>query len=136
MYSKLGDWMKSIRSVQRIPSQYLDITHENFYMDNYLYCFSSEESTIDTIQKVVSILANGGFRLNKWLSNNKTLVQKIIFMSLNPMGFHHIFYSWYLKNPIHTTPVILKIFQNTIAELTHLKTPFFHGPFVSGINLI
>ena len=128
--------MNSIRSVQWIPSQYLDTIHKNFYMDDYLYCFSSEESTIDTIQKVVSFLSNGGLRLTKWLSNNKTLVQKIIFINLNPMGFHHIFYSWYIKNPIHTTPVILKILQHTIAELTHLKTSFFHGPFMSGINLI
>ena len=60
----------------------------------------------------------------------------VIFINLNPMGLHHIFFSWYLKNPIHTTTVILKINQQTIAEQTHLKTPFFHGPFVRGIKLI
>ena len=41
------------------------------------------------------------------------------------MGFHHIFFSWYLKNPIHTTLIIQKIFQHIIAERTHLKTCFF-----------
>ena len=29
-----------------------------------------------------------------------------------------------------------KIFQHIIAEQTHLKTPFFHGPLVSGTDLI
>ena len=41
------------------------------------------------------------------------------------MGFHHIFFSWYLMNPVLTTPIILKIFQHTTTEQTHLITPFF-----------
>ena len=40
------------------------------------------------------------------------------------MGFHHIFFSWYLKNLIHATLVILNIFQRIIGEKTHWKTPF------------
>ena len=61
-----------------------------------------------------------------------------VFINLNPMGLHHIFFSWYLKNPIciYSTCGILRIFERNIAEQTHLKTPFFHGPLVSGINLI
>ena len=47
------------------------------------------------------------------------------------MGLHHIFFSWYLKNPIHLTPIILIIFKPIIAEQTHLNTVFSHGPYVS-----
>ena len=46
-------------------------------MDDYLDCFSSEERAIDTIQKVISILSNGGFRLTKWLSNNKNILKSV-----------------------------------------------------------
>ena len=46
-------------------------------MDDYLDCFSSEERAIDTIQKVISILSNGGFRLTKWLSNNKNILKPV-----------------------------------------------------------
>ena len=47
-------------------------------MDDYLECFSSEERAIDTIQKVISILSNDGFRLTKWLSNNKNILKSVL----------------------------------------------------------
>ena len=40
------------------------------------------------------------------------------------------------QKAIHTTRNSEELFQHTIAEQTHLKTPFFHGSFMSGINLI
>ena len=57
------------------PIDIINIIHENFYMDDYLDCFSLEERAIDTIQKVISILSNGGFRLTKWLYNNKNILK-------------------------------------------------------------
>ena len=59
------------------PVDIINTIHENFYMDDYLDCFSSEERAIDTIQKVISILSNGGFRLTKWLSNNKNILKSV-----------------------------------------------------------
>ena len=56
----------------------INTIHENFYMDDYLECFSSEERAIDTIQKVISILSNDGFRLTKWLSNNKNILKSVL----------------------------------------------------------
>ena len=47
------------------PVDIISTIHENLYMDDYLDCFSSEERAIDTIQKVISVLSNGGFRLTK-----------------------------------------------------------------------
>ena len=61
----------------KYPVDIINNTHENFYMDDYLDCFSSEERAIDTIQKVISILSNGGFRLTKWLSNNKNILKSV-----------------------------------------------------------
>ena len=51
--------------------------HESVYMDDYLDCFSSDKRTIDTIQKVICILSNGGFKLTKWLSNNKSILKSV-----------------------------------------------------------
>ena len=59
------------------PVNIINTIHENFHMDDYLDCFSSEERAIDTIQKVISILSNGGFRLTKWLSNNKNILKSV-----------------------------------------------------------
>ena len=49
----------------KFPVDIINTLHENVYMDDYLDCFSSEERAIDTIQQVMSILTNGGFRLTK-----------------------------------------------------------------------
>ena len=61
----------------KYPVNIINTIHEKFYMDDYLSCFSSEERAIDTIQKVISILSNGGFRLTKWLSNNKNILKSV-----------------------------------------------------------
>ena len=61
----------------KYPVNIINTIHEKFYMDDYLNCFSSEERAIDTIQKVISILSNGGFRLTKWLSNNKNILKSV-----------------------------------------------------------
>ena len=53
-------------------------------MDDYLDCFSSEERAIDIIQKVISILSNGGFRLTKWLSNNKNILKAVLTTERSP----------------------------------------------------
>ena len=69
-------WTASHQS-NEYPVNIINTIHENFYMDDYLDCFSSGERAIDTIQKVISILSNGGFRLPKWLSNNKNILKSV-----------------------------------------------------------
>ena len=62
----------------------INTIHESFNMDDYLDCFSSEERAIDIIQKVISILSNGGFRLTKWLSNNKNILKAVLTTERSP----------------------------------------------------
>ena len=61
----------------KYPVDIINTIHENFYMDGYLDCFNFEERAIDTIQKIISILSNGEFRLTKWLSNNKNILKSV-----------------------------------------------------------
>ena len=76
----VANWgIKRIASDQsnKHPVDIINTIHKNVYMDDYLDCFSSEERAIDTIQKVVSILSNDGFRLTQWLSSNKNIVKSV-----------------------------------------------------------
>ena len=61
----------------KYPVDIINTIHENFYVDDYLDCFNSEERAIDAIQKIISILSNSGFRLTKWLSNNKNILKSV-----------------------------------------------------------
>ena len=69
----IANWVikrKASDQFKEHPVDIINTIHANFYMDYYLHCFSSEEKTIDTIQKGICILSNNDFRLTKWLSNN------------------------------------------------------------------
>ena len=50
---------------------------QNFYMDDYLDCFPSQEKAIETVHKVIKILSTGGSRLTKWLSNSKHILKTL-----------------------------------------------------------
>ena len=53
-------WTASDQS-NKYPVDIISTIHEIFYVDDYLDYFSSEDRTIDTIQKFIPILSNGGF---------------------------------------------------------------------------
>ena len=50
---------------------------DDLYVDDYLVSTSDEESGSGLIVQLCQLLANGGFRLTKWLSNCHELLQTI-----------------------------------------------------------
>ena len=50
---------------------------ENFYMDDGLKSLRSEQEAIELVQELCSLLKRGGFRLTKWVSNNKQVIKSI-----------------------------------------------------------
>lgn len=57
-----------------------EVLHEierNFYMDNWLRSFRSEEEALSLARKVDAVLDNGGFRLYQWASPNRTILREL-----------------------------------------------------------
>ena len=50
---------------------------ENFYMDDGLKSLRSEQDAIELVQELCSLLKRGGFRLTKWVSNSKQVMESI-----------------------------------------------------------
>ena len=50
---------------------------DNFYMDDYLDSFSDKDSAISTIKDVICILSTGGFRLHKWIANDREVLRSL-----------------------------------------------------------
>ena len=48
---------------------------KNFYIDDFAKAFSDERQAIETSKEVCSLLSFGGFKLTKWMSNSKTVVE-------------------------------------------------------------
>ena len=53
-----------------------DAIENNFYIDDYLKTFGSAEEAIQVSKEVEDLLHKGGFKVTKWLSNNKDVLQK------------------------------------------------------------
>ncbi|XP_071085435.1 uncharacterized protein [Haliotis cracherodii] len=50
---------------------------DNFYVDDCLKSVDSKEKGIKLVQNVCDLLQRGGFRLTKWTSNSRTVLQSI-----------------------------------------------------------
>ena len=50
---------------------------ESFYMDDCLKSIPSKEQAVSLHKELTSLLQRGGFRLTKWLSNNKEVLKQI-----------------------------------------------------------
>ena len=50
---------------------------DKFYMDDYLDSFSNKDSTISTIKDVICILKISGFRLYKWIANDREILRSL-----------------------------------------------------------
>lgn len=50
---------------------------QNFYVDDCLKSVATEEAAISMCQDLMKICANGGFRLNKWVSNRRKVLDSI-----------------------------------------------------------
>ena len=54
-----------------------DAVHSNFYMDDFLRSEKTPEAAARTQQEMTKMLASGGFRLTKWLSNSRQVLENI-----------------------------------------------------------
>ena len=51
--------------------------HENFYVDDYLMSVPDESTAISHVREIRSLLSKGGFRLHKWMSTSKRVLETI-----------------------------------------------------------
>ena len=58
-------------------SEVVETIRRNFYVDDCLKSVSSEERAITLASDLQSLMQRGGFRLTKWLSNNRNVVDSI-----------------------------------------------------------
>ena len=76
----IANWVIK-RTASDQSSQYeneiIERIKQNFYIDDYLDCFPSQEKAIETVHKVIKILSTGGSRLTKWLSNSKHILKTL-----------------------------------------------------------
>ena len=54
-----------------------EIVNENFYVDDCLVSVGTESHAVMVVHQLTSLLAKGGFRLTKWLTNNKIVLATI-----------------------------------------------------------
>ena len=53
-------------------------------MDDFLSSHSSIERLSTTAKTIIKVLSNGGFRLTKWLSNNKSFLDTLPYSEISP----------------------------------------------------
>ncbi len=51
--------------------------YENFYVDDFLQSYRTPEEALSQIQEITKILGAGGFKLTKWISNSKEVLEAI-----------------------------------------------------------
>ena len=51
---------------------------QNFYVDDCLKSVSTEDNAISLVCKLHQLLSRGGFRLTKWISNSRNVINSII----------------------------------------------------------
>ena len=80
------------RTASDQSSQYeneiIETIKQNFYMDDYLGCFQSQEKTIETVHNVIKIISVGGFILTKWLSNSKLILKTLLLYGIHKETFY------------------------------------------------
>ena len=54
-----------------------EIVKHNFYVDNCLFSCESETEVVNLVQDLMKMLSRAGFRLRKWLSNSKGVLEAI-----------------------------------------------------------
>ncbi|XP_038049665.1 uncharacterized protein LOC119723179 [Patiria miniata] len=50
---------------------------ENFYADDYLKSVENDEKAMKLVEQLCKLLSMGGFRLTKWLSNSRKVIESI-----------------------------------------------------------
>ena len=57
---------------------------ENFYMDDFLSSFHDTAEAIKICSNVINILSQGGFRLHKFISNNRSILSSLPQANVSP----------------------------------------------------
>ncbi|XP_033115253.1 uncharacterized protein LOC117115524, partial [Anneissia japonica] len=70
-----ADYEKSFTDT--ISRRAIDIIRSSFYVDDCLASVENSESAIKLVSRLMEILAKGGFRLTKWLSNDRNVLDSI-----------------------------------------------------------
>ena len=55
--------------------QVIETVEQNFYVDDCLKSVSNEEDAVDLAKQLRELLAQGGFKLTKWLSNSRKVIE-------------------------------------------------------------
>ena len=71
-------------SEEVICENIIDQINRYFYMDDFLSSHSSIERLSTTTKTIIKVLSNGGFRLTKWLSNNKSFLDTLPYSEISP----------------------------------------------------
>lgn len=61
----------------RFDEEVISIVHKNFYVDDCLKSWPSVEVAINFIHHLCNLMKDGGFRLTKWVSNSRQVLQSI-----------------------------------------------------------
>ena len=57
---------------------------DNFWMNDYLDSFSDKGIAVSTIKDVICILRTGGFRLHKWIANDREVLRSVPVSEIYP----------------------------------------------------
>lgn len=55
----------------------INTVKRDFYVDDCLKSVGSEHGAISLVKELTSLLSKGGFRLTKWLSNSRKVIESI-----------------------------------------------------------
>ena len=62
---------------QEFSKEAVDSVKDNFYVDDCLKSVSSETKAIGLVNELRTLLSKGGFRLTKWISNSRKVIDSI-----------------------------------------------------------
>ena len=64
-------------NIEGFDPQTIETVKRNFYVDDCLKSVESEDNTIRLASQLRELLARGGFKLTKWLSNSKKVIESL-----------------------------------------------------------
>ena len=61
----------------RYQEEVIRSVHSNFYVDDFLMSLPDEKTAVDFVNAINRLLAEGGFRLHKWMSTSRKVIASI-----------------------------------------------------------
>ena len=101
-------------------------------MDDFLSSCSSTERFSSTAKTIIKVLLNGGFRLIKWLSNNKSFNDTLPYLEISPKISENQVQTekvlgiiWNFKTDLLSIKPIDKVFEDTKREMLAFISSLF-----------